>query len=133
MNSWWKQVIQTVLKPPKETGAQPPEEREPETLRLPPAAGAFWEKIRDATAAELDAPSESGETRRAYEIGGGSILAARWGHRQSYDIDLTTTDPNGAIAETVSTNGGLASAINGVLSPQSTMHRAVISTSEGNP
>lgn len=119
MTSWWKQLITTLRE--RKIGPELEPEPERETLTLARGAGALWEKIRDAAAAQLN----------DYEIGGGSILAARWRHRESYDIDLTTTDPNGAIAETIATNGGLASAIHGVLSPQSTMHRAVINTQEG--
>ena len=135
MKSWWKQLTRALRKRKSDTTSRPEAEPEPEpereTLTLPPGAGALWENIRDAAAAQLNAPADRGARRRSYEIGGGSILAARWQHRDSYDIDLTTTDPNGAIAETIATNGGLATAIHGVLNPQSSMHRAVISTHEG--
>ena len=131
MKSWWKQLISTLRKETTETTNLAEPEPGTEELTLPPSAGALWEKIRDATAAQLNTRGDRAEERRRYEIGGGSILAARWQHRESYDIDLTTTDPNGAIAETVATNGGLASAIHGIVSPQSSMHRAVITTHEG--
>ena len=131
MKDWWRQRTKRLQERRSATAGQPRPEAEKETLTLPPAAGAFWEKIREATGKQLNAPAGSGEKRRCYELGGGSILAARWQHRESYDIDLTTTDPNGAIAETIATKGGLASATHGVLRPQSNMHRAVISTREG--
>ena len=131
MKNWWRQLTKRLQERRSATAGQPKPEPEKETLTLPPAAGAFWEKIREATGKQLNAPAGSGEERRCYELGGGTILAARWQHRESYDIDLTTTDPNGAIAETIATNGGLASATHGVLRPQSSIHRAVISTREG--
>ena len=131
MKSWLKQLIGALRKETTETTSRAEPEPGTEELTLPPRAGALWEKIRDATAAQLNTPGENAEGRRSYEIGGGSILAARWQHRESYDIDLTTTDPNGAIAETIATNGRLASAIHGVVTPQSSMHRAVISTHAG--
>lgn len=132
MKNWWKQLVSALRrKTATETRTRVEPEPVTEELTLTPSAGAFWEKIRDATAAQLNTPGDDAEGKRNYEIGGGSILAARWQHRESYDIDLTTSDPNGAIAETVATNGGLASAVHGVLTPQSTMHRAVISTQGG--
>lgn len=132
MKSWWRQLTGALGKEAtSETGTRAEPEPVTEELTLTPSAGALWEKVRDATAARLNAPGDDAEGRRSYEIGGGSILAARWRHRESYDIDLTTTDPNGAIAETVATGEGLASAIDGAVTPQSTMDRAVISTQEG--
>ena len=131
MKNWWRQLTKRLQERRSATAGQPKPEPEKETLTLPPAAGAFWEKIREATGKQLNAPAGSGEERRCYELGGGTILAARWQHRESYDIYLTTTDPNGAIAETIATNGGLASATHGVLRPQSSIQRAVISTREG--
>ncbi len=131
MKGWWKQLISALRERKSDTTNRPEPEPERERLTLPPGAGALWENIRDAAGAQLNAPADRSKGSTSYEIGGGSILAARWQHRDSYDIDLTTTDPNGAIGETIATNGGLASAIHGMLNPQSSMHRAVISTHEG--
>ena len=54
-----------------------------EELKLPPAANKLWRRA-GARIAELLA-----ERGFRVTIGGGTILAARWGgHRRSYDIDL---------------------------------------------
>ena len=59
-----------------------------EVLTLAEPAGTLWRTIR----------GELARLRREYELrpeswkmGGGTILAARWRHRQSTDIDLTTS------------------------------------------
>ena len=36
--------------------------------------------------------------KRKFVIGGGSVLAARWQHRRSFDVDLFTTDAEGTMA-----------------------------------
>lgn len=53
-----------------------------EGLRLPPPAGELWVENRDAIRRALD------ELGTGYSIGGGTVLAARWNHRRSYDIDI---------------------------------------------
>ena len=56
-----------------------------ETLTLPKQVGEFWEMIRPRlreACAEIMTPNER------WRFGGGTILAARWGHRRSTDIDL---------------------------------------------
>lgn len=54
-------------------------------LTFPAAAGGLWRRIGPAV---REALAESAGTRAAYAIGGGSVLAARWKHRDSGDIDL---------------------------------------------
>ena len=56
-------------------------------LALPEPARTLWLRTRDAIRTSLE---ELGGAE--YEIGGGTILAARWGHRVSYDVDLTLPD-----------------------------------------
>ena len=57
----------------------------PPTLELPPPAETLWQAIGETVREELRG-IDDGQTQ--YAIGGGSILAARWKHRESYDIDL---------------------------------------------
>ena len=56
-----------------------------EVLNLPARATALWRETRDAVRAGV--AELTGEPKQ-YAIGGGSILAARWQHRASYDIDI---------------------------------------------
>ena len=56
-------------------------------LALPEPARALWLRTRDAIRTSLE---ELGGAE--YEMGGGTVLAARWGHRVSYDVDLTLPD-----------------------------------------
>ena len=58
-----------------------------EELRLPEPARTLWTRIRDPLKAALASPSEPGPKLR---LGGGTILAARWRHRKSRDIDIVT-------------------------------------------
>ena len=53
-------------------------------LTLPEPAATLWRTTRETVRHGLDALGEGIE----YRIGGGTILAARWGHRTSFDIDL---------------------------------------------
>lgn len=53
------------------------------TLRLPPPAEALME-VWEEVWSKIPEPTQS--TRWA--LGGGTILAARWDHRRSYDIDV---------------------------------------------
>ena len=57
------------------------------TLELPEPARRLWLRTRDAVRTSLD---EIGGAE--YQIGGGTVLAARWKHRLSYDVDLTLPD-----------------------------------------
>ena len=62
---------------------------ETERLRLPAHAGALWRTTREITRrgiAELTGESSS------YSIGDGTILAARWKHRSSGDIDIVVAE-----------------------------------------
>ena len=53
-------------------------------LTLPEPAATLWRTTRETVRHGLDALGHGIE----YRIGGGTILAARWGHRTSFDIDL---------------------------------------------
>lgn len=54
-------------------------------LTLPAPAAELWNRIAPAVRDEIGRIT-GGEPQ--YAIGGGSILAARWKHRHSYDVDL---------------------------------------------
>ena len=59
---------------------------EPEYLTLSEPAATLWRECRASLRRAFDAlPGAPHEWR----FGGGTILAARWGHRTSFDIDLT--------------------------------------------
>lgn len=58
-----------------------------EKLELPEPARGLWLRTRDAVRTSLDEIG-GGE----YKIGGGTVLAARWHHRISYDMDLSLPD-----------------------------------------
>ena len=60
--------------------------RETKELKLPEPAAGLWGRIRE-TVHELG--SRRPGTRIEPHIGGGTTLAARWGHRRSTDIDVT--------------------------------------------
>ena len=57
-----------------------------EELTLPEPAASLWKRIR-GTVHELGSRREEG--RIEPHLGGGTTLAARWGHRRSTDIDVT--------------------------------------------
>ena len=59
---------------------------EPPELKLPAAAAELWAMVRDIVD---DGLASLGKEPARYRIGGGTILAARWQHRESFDIDLT--------------------------------------------
>lgn len=82
-----------------------------EDLELPGKPGKLWNTVRDRVRAAL---SES-DGSAAYSIGGGTVLAARWDHRESTDVDLLTTDPQGMVPKTARTERGLAETLNGEL------------------
>ena len=63
-------------------GAEPVEE-----LTLPEPAGRLWDRVHEIVQATF---SGQGKCR----LGGGTLLAARWKHRVSVDIDLTI-EPKG--------------------------------------
>ena len=70
----------------------------PPTLTLPPPAETLWRAIGETVREELRSITD---LQARYAIGGGSILAARWKHRNSYDIDLVVQPdtPLGMLAE----------------------------------
>ena len=55
-------------------------------LKLPAAAAGLWSRVRNVVE---DATASLGDKPVRYRMGGGTILAARWGHRESFDVDLT--------------------------------------------
>lgn len=88
MKSWWKQLIGALRKETTtETRTRVEPEPGTEELTLTPSAGAFWEKIRDATAARLNTPGGDAEGRRSYEIGGDPY----WPHGGSIARATTST------------------------------------------
>ena len=64
-------------------------ERSAERLRLVEPSSNLWRRIRE-TLAELR-QEEEGKTPALWAMGGGSVLAARWQHRRSTDVDLVTS------------------------------------------
>lgn len=62
-------------------------------LTLPAPAAELWRRIAPAVREEIAAISDGAPH---YTIGGGSVLAARWGHRHSYDVDLMV-DPKAVL------------------------------------
>ena len=58
-------------------------------LRLPGDARRLWLATRHVVKTAF---AELGAGPVEYRIGGGTILAARWGHRESYDIDITVAE-----------------------------------------
>lgn len=58
----------------------------PELLYLPEPAHSLFRRIRKALDTHISAHTPN---REGYQLGGGTVLAARWGHRNSEDIDLT--------------------------------------------
>ena len=58
-----------------------------EVLVLPGPANDLWLKTEETVRAELQRAGE-------HRLGGGTLLAARWKHRLSLDLDLTI-EPRG--------------------------------------
>ena len=61
-------------------------------LTLPEPAASLWRRCAaglEQALGQMERPPER------WSIGGGTILAARWGHRQSTDIDLTVPEGTG--------------------------------------
>ena len=56
-----------------------------ETLDLPEPARTLFRKTRAALETQVSAYAADGE---GYKLGGGTVLAARWKHRRSNDIDV---------------------------------------------
>lgn len=57
-----------------------------ERLTLPLPARGIWLRVRRLLEAALD---RLGPEAGPWKIGGGTVLAARWNHRESADLDLT--------------------------------------------
>ena len=57
-----------------------------ERLTLPLPARGIWLRVRSLLGPALD---RLGPEAGPWKIGGGTVLAARWGHRESVDLDLT--------------------------------------------
>lgn len=60
-----------------------------EELTLPRPALALWRRTRDTL---LAARSGLDDEADGWRLGGGTLLAARWDHRVSTDIDLTVAE-----------------------------------------
>lgn len=99
----------------------------PESLRIPGTPGRLWNNIRNPVREQLS--DDNGEPR--YAMGGGTILAARWDHRDSTDIDIVTDDPKGIVRKTAQTGKGLAEALNGTLGLQRSATHVRITTADG--
>ena len=56
-----------------------------ETLTLSTTGGHLWDRVHKAIADAL-ANLDGGPYR--FQLGGGTTLAARWKHRDSFDLDL---------------------------------------------
>lgn len=67
-------------------------------MELPERAASVWREIEPLISrARAELPSE----RQRLSVGGGTVLAARWGHRLSHDIDLFVdreTEANALVA-----------------------------------
>ena len=59
-----------------------------ERLVLPSPASVVWARTADTVQEHFGGPDETGP---GFAIGGGTILAARWGHRRSDDVDVKVT------------------------------------------
>ena len=56
-----------------------------EELRLPAPAAALLEKTQAILDAHVTPHTPGGE---GWKLGGGTVLAARWHHRESFDLDI---------------------------------------------
>ena len=65
----------------------PGDQHDLEQLKLPEPASGLWKRIR-TTVHELGGRRRPDQEIEPH-IGGGTTLAARWGHRTSTDIDIT--------------------------------------------
>ena len=65
-----------------------------ETLTLPEPAATLWRRVHPV----LDALEGLWpDTADLFTLGGGTVLAARWGHRLSQDIDIVARRGSGAV------------------------------------
>ena len=74
-----------------------------EELTLSVTGGHLWERVHQAIVDEL-ATLHSGPHR--FQLGGGTVLAARWQHRDSCDVAIWT-EGEGAIIECRTRSGGV--------------------------
>ena len=61
-------------------------------LTLPAPADGLWKRAKDELHRILD---HLPGNRPVFKMGGGTMLAARWDHRKSTDVDLTVPDGSG--------------------------------------
>ena len=59
-----------------------------ERLQLPEPAGTLWTRIREPLKRALGSRGAPTELK----LGGGTVLAARWAHRRSHDIDIVVPE-----------------------------------------
>ena len=59
-----------------------------ERLQLPEPAGALWTRVREPLKRALESLGAPMELK----LGGGTVLAARWKHRSSHDIDIVVPE-----------------------------------------
>ena len=85
-----------------------------EELTLSATGGHLWERVHQAIVDAL-ATLHSGPHR--FQLGGGTVLAARWQHRDSFDLDLAVgrdvplrdlAEPGSRFRETMADLGGRA-------------------------
>ena len=85
-----------------------------EELTLSVTGGHLWERVHQAIVDEL-ATLHGGPHR--FQLGGGTVLAARWQHRDSFDLDLAVgrdvplrdlAEPGSRFRETMADLGGRA-------------------------
>lgn len=86
-----------------------------ERLTLPLPARGIWLRVRHLLEAALES---LGPEAGPWKIGGGTVLAARWNHRESADLDLTvnagaampalSAEPAGSFEAEIGRRGGYA-------------------------
>ena len=59
-----------------------------ERLQLPEPAGTLWRRVREPLKRALESLGAPMELK----LGGGTVLAARWKHRNSHDIDIVVPE-----------------------------------------
>lgn len=69
--------------------AEPPGRPLRDTIELPEPAAGLWRRTAGTLRRHVAALGDDRETLR---LGGGTILAAQWKHRRSFDIDITVSE-----------------------------------------
>lgn len=82
-----------------------------ERLTLPEPAATLWRRTANALERALQQTERPAER---WTIGGGTILAQRWGHRASTDIDLTVAQGTGIEALSQRLGGSLQADMKGL-------------------